>query len=95
MTENFEIMNTDRKMRASILKDHLQGNARVVINESMKTEDEIKKALMDKYGDMHVIFKTLNTLHDKVGAIPGFIDRDKSAMSEIVSKTARHMAIIK
>ena len=95
MTENFEIMNTNRKMRASILKDNLQGNAKFVINESMKTEDEIKKALMDKYGDMHVIFKTLNILHDKVGAIPGYVDRDQDVMSEIVDKTARHMAIIK
>ena len=95
MKENFEIMNTDHNMRASILKDHLQGNAKVVVNESMKTEEEVIQTLTDKYGDMHVIFKSLNLLHDEVGAIPGYNDRNQTIMREIVSKVSRHMNLIK
>merc|ERR1712082_567787 len=95
MNENFEIMNTDLSLRASILKDHLHGNAKLLVNESMKSEGEIKKALMDKFGDMHSIFVDLNHQHDKVGPIPSLSDRDPSRIKEIVNKTPRHLNLIK
>ena len=95
MNENFEIMNTDLSLRASILKDHLHGNAKLLVNESMKSEGEIKKALMDKFGDMHSIFVDLNHQHDKVGPIPSLSDRDPARIKEIVNKTSRHLNLIK
>ena len=95
MSENFEILNTDLGLRATIMKDHLEGNAKLIINESMKTEEEVREALINKFGDMHSIYLELNCQHDRVGPIPNFNSRDPARLKEFVNKTSRHLNLIK
>ena len=67
---NHKLNRTSNYLKGIILKKHLKGNAKLSISDDITNYDEIKKALIKRYGNVNELLATLYNHHNKIGQTP-------------------------
>ena len=64
---NHRLNRTSNYLKGIILKKHLKGNAKLAIPDDMTNYDEIKTALIKRYGNVNELLAALYNQHCKIG----------------------------
>ena len=67
---NHKLNRTSNYLKGIILKKHLKGNAKLSISEDLTNYDEVKNALIKRYGNVNELLSSLYNHHTKIGQTP-------------------------
>ena len=67
---NHKLNRTSNYLKGIILKKHLKGNAKLTIADDVTSFEEIKTALIKRYGNVNELLASLYNQHSKVGPTP-------------------------
>ena len=67
---NHKLNRTSNYLKGIILKKHLKGSAKLIIGDDITNYEDIKKALIRRYGNINELLTSLYHHHQKIGANP-------------------------
>ena len=67
---NHKLNRTSNYLKGIILKKHLKGSAKLIIGDDITNYEDIKEALIRRYGNINELLTSLYHHHQKIGANP-------------------------